>query len=108
MGDLQQDALVPHFRRQVTGRQHGDHARHGAGILGVDLGEGGMGEGAAHEGGFQHPRQFQIVQELAAAGQQVRVFQPLHALADEGGRAHALAPSRRAWAAASAARTMVS
>ena len=87
------------------------HARQLAGGVQVDARDAGMGEGGADESHMQGARQFDVVGEIALAGEKVLVLDPLDRLADHL-RRHRLPPiplaaaSLYAWAAARAARTI--
>ena len=72
-------------------------------VVDVDVGDAGMGVGAAHEGGGEGAGA-EVVEEAPVAREQARVLAALHALAELPG-AHA-DPSRRISAARQTALTM--
>ena len=62
----------------VDGMDAGNFARH----IGIDREDIASRDGAAREGDMQHARQRNVVDELAAAGQQAWIFLAADALAD--------------------------
>ncbi len=76
------DRHVAHRLGQIVGGEHRMDARHRHGGADVDAADHGVSMRRAHEAGMQQAGQFQVVDEAAAAGEQRRVLQPLHARAE--------------------------
>ena len=91
IGREHRDRRAAHRLGQIVGGEHRMDARHRHRGADVDAADHGMGMRRAHEAGVQQARQFQVVDEAAAAGEQRRIFEPLHARA-EMFCAHRLAP----------------
>ena len=90
---VQRDAALLDRRVGEAGQGSGDlgdvgaghdqgHARQRLGPADIDRLDAGMGVRAAQRGRVQHVRQRDVVDVAALAGQQARVLDPLHALAD--------------------------
>src|SRR5207244_2978049 len=103
------------YRRTGKREQAQEHARQHPGLARVDLLDPSVGVWAAQHCGVSHVRHDDVVDVLAAPGQQAWVLDPLHALADpatvdrmifDGRRAHRASPFIAA-AALSTASTIV-
>ena len=72
------ESVVPHERRQVGMRQHGNDTRHRQRGFRVDRGEGCMGIGAARERYTQAAGWLEIVEKTTLAADERPVFQTPH------------------------------
>ena len=70
------------YRGDILTSHHSEHARQGGGRRGVDGDNLGVRVGAAQHGCVRHVRQNYVIGVFAVAGEQTRVLDPLHALAD--------------------------
>ena len=72
----------PRLLRRVLRRKHGDNSRQCFSLAGIYRNDASVSMRAPQYGGVRHVRQSDVVDIFAFAGQQTRVFDPLHILAD--------------------------
>ena len=89
IGHQHRDLAGGDARRHVVGGEHRVNARHRSGRRAVDAANAGVAVGAADESRVQHAGQVHVIDELAAPGEQGRVFEARDPCA-EVLRAHAV------------------